>query len=466
MKPFFLLFFVSFFAIQSIQGQVEINDSCSPEITRIIDEIESLLDQQKSQLAFQKIAEIDTVNELCSKAMEWIGWTYFRTGHWEKGMNWINRGIEKYPKDMRLIKRRGYLQLEMAELGENLRMIDGNTIEIESKTLNTDPKKQKSVYFQLAESDFLSCISMETDPKIIHLLGYISQQLNKPKKAIYYYESLRFNPIYEDDVTLTLKEIYFSQKDWTNYEKMLQIIEEKYPRNRMNLEELIDFYRFLKKEKQVEIYQQKIQFYNLCPEFLDVPFSTANSYSWLLIAYKHKSEFEKNWNQLESDTIKTKLLLSALFYEQTSTEIVEFAFEKLVKTGKNYSSLYFNGFQQATTRKQKDYLAILIEKHGTKAEKQIMFDELKPAFFSLEIGSLEAIRSCSKTEKKATRDALSERLTDYFEAEEWETSSIQIQHHVLALLRLYPKKVWKSSAFFQQHPEIFSNYEKVAQQKR
>jgi tetratricopeptide (TPR) repeat protein len=466
MKQYFLLFFVFFIAFQSIQAQVEIKNSCSPEILRIIEETQAFLDQQKSQLAFQKIIEIDTAKTLCSRAMEWIGWAYFRVGNWEKGMDWINRGIEKFPRDMHLIKRRGYLQLEMAELGENLRMIDGNTIEIESKTLKSNPEKQKSIYFQLAESDFLSYISMEADPKIIHLLGYISQQLNKPKKAIYYYESLRSNPIYEDDVTLTLKEIYFSQKDWTNYEKMLHEIEEKYPRNLINLEESIEFYRFLKKEEQVKIYQQKIQFYTLCPDFLAVPFSSANSYNWLLIAYKHKTEFEKNWNQLESDTIKTKLLISTLFYEQTSPKIVHFAIDNLLRSGKNYSSLFLSGFSHATSQKQKDQLAILIEKHGTKTEKLILFDELKPTVFSLETVSLEAIHFCRKTNKKFTRNVLSERLTDYFATKKWESCSNQEQQSVIALLRLYPKKAWSSTDFFIRHPEIFLNYEKVAQQKR
>lgn len=250
-------------------------DSDYGQLNRIIDLISSLRSKQAAEKAN---TVYKSANPKCIAVYEVCAWAHFRSGDWMKGIEIIEKGISKLGPQPDLILRRGYMNLEMAELGTSRRDIDGNSVFLpKSKSLKYNEKVFERKNFELALEDFKYIAdtyqARETE---IYITGYIYQKLENYTASNEYLRKLENSKDYSATVALTIIDNLIQMKDYEAAEKSLEIMEKANRRNPDVYEKYVSLYDASGNKEKLEECKSKSSFYSWVPEYCDLSYSAEN----------------------------------------------------------------------------------------------------------------------------------------------------------------------------------------------
>ena len=267
-------------------------DSDYGQLNQIIDLISSL----RSKQAAEKANSIyKSANPKCLAVYEVCAWAHFRSGDWMKGIDIIEKGISKLGPQPDLILRRGYMNLEMAELGTSRKDIDGNSVFLpKSKSLSYDEEDFKRKNYELALEDFKYISdTYQARENEIYITGYIYQQLEDYTASNEYLRKLENSKEYSATVTLTIIDNLIHMKDYDKAEKSLEAMEKINPRNPDVYEKYVSLYKASGNDEKLDECKSKSSFYSWVPEYCDLSYTKDN---FLAIRYFLERPFGRRKN--------------------------------------------------------------------------------------------------------------------------------------------------------------------------
>jgi tetratricopeptide (TPR) repeat protein len=250
------------------------HDAIIERLNKVLGLIESLQSEKSAELA----KEIFEKSEKCPQLYEVYSWALFRSGKWMESISIIDSAIILYGSNPDLILRRGYENIEMADLGVGTRKIDGNSVYLpESKRLDYNDSTFMRQNYLAALSDF-KYISDKYQERFqeIYITGYIYQKLENYGKSTEYLSKLLENEEYADETTLLIVDNHIGEKDFTKAENTLKNLEKKHPKNAKIQNKFSQLYELSGQKDKLRISRLKSEYYSWVPEYCVLEYSQEN----------------------------------------------------------------------------------------------------------------------------------------------------------------------------------------------
>lgn len=251
---------------------------CEKAVLEQLDLAMRQIEQQQSAVAVKTTEQIFNNTKNCAQVYDAYAWSLFRNGKWAEAVDIIEQSIEKFGKNPNLIERRGYISLEMAELGLGQKVVDGNSVFSPNKEEKnyTEAEFQQENY-KVACQDFeYLCNTYDNKQREFMITGYIYQRLKQYDKSNLYFSKLLDNEEYKEQALMGVIDNAIELKDYTKAESLLLELEKKYPQASIVYKKLATLYEEKgDKDKQKE-YKQKGQFYNIVTADSDLTYSPEN----------------------------------------------------------------------------------------------------------------------------------------------------------------------------------------------
>lgn len=257
-----------------------VNDStaCLSNVLNEIQEVSKLIENLQSEKSAVFAKDIFDKSPKCPALFETYAWALFRSGEWMKSIEIIDSAISVYGSNPDLVLKRGYMNIEMAELGVGKRNIDGNRVYLaKDKQLNFEESNFKKQNYLAALNDFKYLADNYYERfREIYITGYIYQKLENYDNSNVYLSKLLNNPEYADNVILTIVDNYTGLKKFDEAEKFLLELEKKYSHNANIQQKLSELYEITGNEEKQKSTQLKAQFYIWVPDYCDLEYSEDN----------------------------------------------------------------------------------------------------------------------------------------------------------------------------------------------
>lgn len=265
---------------------------CSPSVSRRVLKVEALLQQNMGSAARslyeQKLADAD-----CWEAKVVYSEVLFKSGQRALGLQHLEKLLDENPTDLQLREQKAFFVLELAETGKTQAFIDGTLVPTLFETPLSDREFKRSNWQRAVE---LFEALPERTPARIHLLGYIHKQLQNPAQAQFYWEQLKDDSLYRQDVWLELSVLYRQTNQTEKYLDALLETEKMYPKNLHVLRELAQTLHQRHDERWKE-YEQKHAFYANQPDFLTIPYSAEHAQKFQELTKISAEEWKKTTSQ-------------------------------------------------------------------------------------------------------------------------------------------------------------------------
>lgn len=307
------------------------------ELELALQQIDNLQSKQ-SAITAQKVFDKNTT---CPQVYEVYAWSLFRSGEWEKSIEIVESGIDKFGKNPDLIIKRAYMGIEMAELGVAQKNIDGNSVYVgKDKQLPYDEAQFIELNYKTALSDFEYLAgNYENMNREIMIVGYIYQQLKQYDKSNEYLNKLLEVEDYRMQALLTIADNHIEEKKFDEAQTILIGLEKQNPRSVTTQKKLYALYEIKGEKELMKQAEEKQYFYQVTPSFSDLAFNKEN-YDAIVYFADENSEKEK-LNKLKK-IIKEKdpnysieICLSILkMHTNHGNGLEEKATQELIKFGK------------------------------------------------------------------------------------------------------------------------------------
>ncbi|MFI5203088.1 MAG: tetratricopeptide repeat protein [Flavobacteriales bacterium] len=253
------------------------------------------LDNNQSDAAVELSFKSFKKNDDCPEAYQVYGWSLFRNGKWFDGVDVVEKGIKKFGPVPDLILRRGYMGLEMAELGVAQKNIDGNSVYSGGKNkLAYDEELFSKENFLTALTDFEYISNNYNDRyEEILIVGYIQQKLGEYQKSNETLAQLLVIDDYKDQAINLTVDNYMSLKEIDKAEDLLLGLEKDNPKSSAIQKKLYNLYVKKQDTEKQKIHEEKYYFYQLTPDFVDIEFNKDNYELLMFFADEEKKADDK-----------------------------------------------------------------------------------------------------------------------------------------------------------------------------
>ncbi len=276
---------------------------CEKEVFAQLDLAHSQIEQQQSASAVKTTEQLFKKFKNCPQVHDAHAWSLFRNGKWTEAIDIIEQAIEKFSKSPYLIERRGYINLEMAELGLGQKVVDGNSVfsPNKEKTTYTEEEFQTENY-KVACQDFeYLCTNYNDRHREVMITGYIYQRLKQFDKSNLYFSKLLDNEDYKDQALMGVIDNAIILKDYTKAEALLLESEKKYPKATIIYEKLAQLYEAKNEPDKQQVYKQKGQFYSMLALNADLTYNLED--------FETLTYFAKEKNTPENKMAKLKTIV-------------------------------------------------------------------------------------------------------------------------------------------------------------
>jgi len=345
-------------------------DPTIEELNAVLKMIDNLQSKKSAILA----KDIFEKTENCPMVFEIYAWALFRSGEWMESMSIIDSAITIFGADPDLILRRGYMNLEMAELGVGVRNIDGSGVYLgRNQRLNYEDSIFKRQNYLSALNDLKHIAdNYHSRYQEIHAIGYIYQKLQEYENSTAYFSRLLKIEDFTDEVTFLIIDNHIGQKKYSEAKASLKILEKKYPKDTDIQKKLSEVYELMGDKERSDISKSKARFYSWVPAYCDLDYSPENYKTILFFVENHPPEqkikklktIKKRYRKQAIDVFITILNL----HENHGNGVEEEVEKLLIKTGKSVVPkvifLMHNASSTCTVTKAASMLAKLKDPRG------------------------------------------------------------------------------------------------------
>lgn len=284
------------------------NENISNCDTDVLNELQSALiqiEQLQSEQAVLASEKIFQKTQQCPQIYEVYGWSLFRNGKWLEGLDIIEKGLDKFGSNPDLILRKGFMSLEMAELGVGQRNIDGNGVYLsKDRHLKYDEEQFKEENLASALSDFeYISTNYENRYQEIMITGYLYGKIKNYDKSNEYLQKLLEINEYKEDALMYIIDNYIASKNYTKAEKLLIDLLQKHPKLSVIHKKMYEVYQASGDKHKMEESQNKYKFFQIISNFSDIQYSKENLETLLFFA--ENNPIKEKENKL-NDIVKNK----------------------------------------------------------------------------------------------------------------------------------------------------------------
>ena len=266
------------------------SDTLIEKLNRVLGMIENLQSEKSAVLA----KEIFLESEKCPYLYEVYSWALFRSGDWMMAISKIDSAIINFGASPNLILRRGYINLEMAELGVGIREIDGNTVYLaKNNQINYEDSIFKTQNYVAALSDFKYLADTYQDRfQEIFATGYIHQMLNNYKESNDYLSKLLDIEEYSNEIKFLIVDNYIGEKKYSLAENTLEDLKMIYPTSPELQSKFSELYERSGEQEKLHISRKKEQYFSWVPEYCNLAYSE-NNFNTILFFFEDNSPKQK-----------------------------------------------------------------------------------------------------------------------------------------------------------------------------
>lgn len=345
---------------------------CSEETMAKFDEPLEQLEYLQSKEAVKTAKSLFESENKCAYTYTIYAWTLFRSGDWLQSMQLIDSAVLKFGNNPELILRRGYMNIEMAELGVSQKNIDGNTVYKANKdTILYEEENFKKECYLAALSDFgYLAETYQGRSREVYISGYICHQLEEYESSNNYLYTLLADEDYREDALGLIMENYMEQKNYSEAEKLLMDLEKASVKSADIQKKYLELYEKNGDKEKYKTHEKMYNFYHLSPPFTKWNYSEENLA--LLEFFMDENSSKDKLKKLKSSANKKNgvdLCISVLYMHANHGNGVEEEAEKiLAKMGTKVLSdviqLFYHSNSTCTITKSASILAEIKDPQG------------------------------------------------------------------------------------------------------
>lgn len=252
-------------------------EQCSEEINNQLKEAIMAVNENRSSKAVE-ISEKLFKNNDCPETYETYAVSLFRSGEVIKGVELLEKAIEKFGSNPQLIKNKSLLLLELFENGTGQKNIDGNSVyKAKDEQLNYDEEKFKAENLDAALNDLTFLASnFENRFEEMYIIGKIYQLKKEFEKSNVQFQKIAEIPELKAEVLFNIAENNIGLKNYKSAEENLLKLLELYPNESQLLSKLSELYKLSGDTTKSELFNKKRYFHQLVPSFCEMEFSEKN----------------------------------------------------------------------------------------------------------------------------------------------------------------------------------------------
>lgn len=292
--------------------------SCDPGVIAELDACYSAIDQNNSKEAVELSKKIYSKNNDCFHTYELYGLSLFKSGEWLKGVEIIEKGIEKFGSVPELVKRRSEMSLEMAQLGTKKQVIDGNTVYKGGKGgLNYDEEQFVSENFASALTDLEFLYKTYNRPNEAFIIGKVHQVQENYEKSNEMLKTVVFDENFGTSARYEIAQNYIDLKKYDEAETQINELIQQIPEEPAFYKLMARMYEQKGDATAAKTFQQKAMFYKNVPAASGFEFSEENFNLLLYFGGEEQSAENKlkrlaDLKQSKSDKEMTAICLAIL----------------------------------------------------------------------------------------------------------------------------------------------------------